>query len=181
MDSSVLNIAGQIEWFDLFNETILAFMTVPMYFVFNKAKNDDDLGSRINQTLTLGFAVYAAVSIMIYLYANTLTAYMNAPSESIAYLRLETIGFIIGFLSSYMYVVFVVRRRYDYIAALLISKVVMLSIGNLALIPSNGVTGIAMTNIGVNLILSAASVILLHKEKLLRKWTGRGWRMPRRG
>ena len=172
MGSSVLNIAGQIEWFDLFNETILAFMTVPMYFVFNKAKNDDDLGSRINQTLTLGFIVYTAISVVIYLYANTLTAYMNAPSESIAYLRLETIGFIIGFLSSYMYVVFVVRGRYDYIAALLISKVVMLSIGNLVLIPSNGVTGIAMTNIGVNLILSVVSMILLHKEKLLRKWTG---------
>ena len=29
----VLQIAGQIEWFDLFNETILAFLTVPMYFV----------------------------------------------------------------------------------------------------------------------------------------------------
>lgn len=172
MGSSVLNIAGQIEWFDLFNETILAFMTVPMYFVFNKAKNDDDLGSRINQTLTLGFIAYTAISVVIYLYANTLTAYMNAPSESIAYLRLESIGFIIGFLSSYMYVVFVVRGRYDYIAALLISKVVMLSIGNLVLIPSNGVIGIAMTNIGVNLILSVVSIILLHKEKLLRRWTG---------
>ena len=27
MGSSVLNIAGQIEWFDLFNETMLSFIT----------------------------------------------------------------------------------------------------------------------------------------------------------
>ncbi|WP_400240935.1 hypothetical protein [Methanomethylophilus alvi] len=172
LGSDVLNIAGQIEWFDLFNETILAFLTVPMYFVFNRAKDDEDLGSRINQTLTLGFIAYAIISVVIFVYANTLTAYMNAPSESINYLRLETVGFIIGFVSAYMYVVFVVRGRYDYIVALLIAKVAMLSIGNLALIPDNGVTGIAITNICVNLILSAVSVFLLYKEKLLRKWTG---------
>lgn len=172
LGSDVLNIAGQIEWFDLFNETILAFLTVPMYFVFNRAKDDEDLGSRINQTLTLGFIAYAIISVVIFVYANTLTAYMNAPSESINYLRLETVGFIIGFVSAYMYVVFVVRGRYDYIVALLIAKVAMLSIGNLALISDNGVTGIAITNICVNLILSAVSVFLLYKEKLLRKWTG---------
>lgn len=172
MGSTVLNIAGQIEWFDLFNETILAFLTVPLYFVFNKAKNDSDLGSRINQTLTLGFATYVICSVVIFLYANTLTAYMNAPSESITYLRLETIGFILGFVSSYMYVVFVVRGRYDYIVILLVAKVAMLSVGNLALIPGNGATGIAITNICVNLILSVVSIFLLHKERLLRKWTG---------
>lgn len=172
MGSAVLNIAGQIEWFDLFNETILAFMTVPMYFIFNKAKDDTDLSSRINQTLTLGFIAYTAISVIIFLYANTLTTYMNAPSESIGYLRLETIGFIVGFLSSYMYVVFVVRGKYDYIVAMLIAKIAMLSIGNLALIPANGVIGIAMTNISVNLALSIISIILLHKEKLMRKWSG---------
>ncbi len=172
MGSDVLNIAGQIEWFDLFNETILAFLTVPMYFVFNKAKDDDDLGSRINQTFTLGFMAYALVSIAVFLYANTLTAYMDAPAESIGYLRLETIGFIVGFVSSYMYVVFVVRGRYDYIVVLLLSKVAMLSMGNLMLIPDNGATGIAITNICVNLILSLLSVLCLRRERLLRRWSG---------
>lgn len=172
MGSSVLNIAGQIEWFDLFNETMLSFITVPMYFVLNKAKNDDDLSSRITQTLTLGFVAYTTVSVVIYLYANTLTAYMNAPPESIAYLRLEMIGFVIGFLSSYMYVVLIVRGRYDYIATLLISRIVILSVGNLVLVPSNGVMGIAMTNCCGNLILSIVSVVLLHREKLLRRRTG---------
>lgn len=172
MGSDVLNIAGQIEWFDLFNETLLAFLTVPMYFVFNRAKDDDDLSSRISQTLILGLVSYTAISLVIYAYASNLTAYMNAPAESTSYLQLETVGFIIGFLSSYMYVVFVVRGRYDYVVALLIAKVSMLSIGNLALIPDNGVTGIAITNICVNAAISAVSIVLLHRERLLRKWNG---------
>ena len=65
-----------------------------------------------------------------------------------------------------------VRGRYDYIVFLLIAKVAMLSIGNLALIPGNGATGIALTNIGVNLVISAVSVLLLFREGLVRRWSG---------
>ena len=150
----VLEIAGQIEWFDLFNETILAFLTVPMYFVFNRAKNDEELSSRINTTFIIGIVLYTLISIVIYGYANTLTAYMVAPTESVNYLRLETIGFIIGFVSSYLFVLFVVRGKKEYFVALLMAKVAMLSIGNSILIPEQGVTGVALTNIGVNATLT---------------------------
>lgn len=168
----VLDIAGQIEWFDLFNETILAFLTVPMYFVFNRAKGDEELSSRINTTFLIGMALYTLVSVVIYIYASNLTAYMDAPAESVNYLRLETIGFVIGFVSSYLFVLFVVRGKKEYFITLLIAKVAMLSIGNSILIPEHGVTGVALTNISVNAIIAVVSVILLQKEKLLRKWKG---------
>ena len=168
----VLEIAGQIEWFDLFNETILAFLTVPLYFVFNRVKDDEEFSSRINTTFVIGFVLYTLISIVIYIYASTLTAYMNAPAESVNYLRLETIGFVIGFVSSYLFVVFVVRGKKEIFVSLLITKVVMLSIGNMVLIPEHGVAGVAMTNISVNLIMSLVSVVLLQREKLLRRWGG---------
>ena len=168
----VLEIAGQIEWFDLFNETILAFLTVPMYFVFNRAKDDEELSSRINTTFLIGMALYTLVSVVIYIYASNLTAYMDAPAASVNYLRLETIGFVIGFVSSYLFVLFVVRGKKEYFITLLIAKVAMLSIGNSVLIPEHGVTGVALTNISVNAIIAVVSVIFLQKENLLRKWKG---------
>ena len=168
----VLEIAGQIEWFDLFNETILAFLTVPMYFVFNRARDDDELSSRINTTFLIGLALYALVSVAIYVYANSLTAYMDAPAESVNYLRLETVGFVIGFVSSYLFVLFVVRGRKEYFVTLLIAKVSMLSVGNAILIPEYGVTGVALTNISVNTVIAVVSVFLLHRENLLRRWSG---------
>ena len=168
----VLEIAGQIEWFDLFNETILAFLTVPMYFVFNRAKDDDSLSRRINTTFAIGFVLYALISVVIYLYASNLTAYMDAPAESVNYLRLETVGFVIGFVSSYLFVLFVVRGRKEYFVTLLVAKVAMLSIGNAILIPEHGVTGVAMTNISVNGAIAIVSVFLLHREGLLRRWNG---------
>ncbi|MBO5547994.1 MAG: hypothetical protein J5920_04465 [Candidatus Methanomethylophilaceae archaeon] len=170
--SEVLNIAGQIEWFDLFNETILAFLTVPMYFVLNRARNDDELSSRINTTFILGFVAYAIISAVIYVYATGLAAYTSAPDESVNYLRLETIGFVLGFIGSYLYVVFIVRGKWKLFVALLVSKIVMLSIGNIMLIPDNGATGIALTNISVNIIIAIASAILLYREGLIRRWSG---------
>ncbi len=74
MGDEVLNIAGQIEWFDLFNETILAFLTVPMYFVFNRARDDQELSGRINSTFAIGFILYALISAIIYIYASGPTA-----------------------------------------------------------------------------------------------------------
>lgn len=170
--SEVLNIAGQIEWFDLFNETILAFLTVPMYFVLNRARNDDELSSRINTTFILGLIAYSLISLVIYIYASSLTAYMDAPEESVNYLRLETIGFVIGFVFSYMYVVFIVRGKWKLFAALIVAKVIMLAIGNTLLIPDNGATGIAITNISVNAVMSAIAIVLLYKEGLVRRWDG---------
>mgnify|MGYP004669553599 CR=1 FL=1 len=172
MGSEILNIAGQIEWFDLFNETILAFLTVPLYFVFNKSKNENDLRSRIAQTFFLGLIIYVSVSVMIYFYANSLASYMDAPSESVTYLKLETIGFVLGFVNSFMYIVFVVKGRYTHITALLIAKVSMMCIGNVCLIPQYGIIGVAYTNICVNAIMSTISLYLLYKENLIAKWDG---------
>ena len=160
--SDIITIAGQIEWFDLFNETLLSFLTVPMFFVFNKARNDNELSSRINNTFYIAFVLYTTVSLIIYFYASHLASYMNAPKESINYLKLETIGFIIGFVSSYIYTIFVVRGKYEYFVTLLIVKIILLSMGNLLLIPNKAETGIAITNITVIFIISAISIYLLN-------------------
>ncbi len=169
LENNLLNVAGQIEWFDLFNETLLAFLIVPLYFVFNKVANDDGrLRSRITQTFAVGLVLYTIVSVFIYVYASSLSSYMDAPGESLAYLRLETIGFVLGFVSSFIYVIFVVRGRWRYVLFLLMAKVSILSIGNMILIPEHGVMGIAMTNIVTNIALLIVSSLLLHKEGLLQ-------------
>jgi len=169
LENDLLNIAGQIEWFDLFNETLLAFLIVPLYFSFNKVIHDkESLKSRIIQLLLIGFILYSIVSLGLYLYAGSLSAYMNAPPESISYLRLETIGFVMGFVASFMYVVFVVVGKWKYFVSILIAKIIMLSAGNLILIPEYGIIGVAITNIIVNIIISAVSLSLLYNDGLLQ-------------
>jgi len=169
LENDVLNIAGQIEWFDLIDETLLAFLIVPLYFLFNEVAGDKNLlKTRINQTFIIGFCLYSLVSVFVYFYAHSLAAYMSAPIESITYLQMETAGFVIGFISSFMYVVFVVRGNWKYIISLMIARVVMLSIGYLILIPEYGVIGLATTNILCNFILSIVSFLLLYKDGLFQ-------------
>jgi Na+-driven multidrug efflux pump len=120
------------------------------------------------QTLTLGFVIYIVISIIIYFYASSLSSYMGAPEGSVEYLQMETIGFVLGFISAFMYVVFVVRGKWTYIVLLLAAKVTMLSVGNFILISEHGVMGVAMTNIIVNSILLTVSMLLLRKEGLLQ-------------
>ena len=168
LDNSLLNIAGQIEWFDLMNESLLAFLIVPLYFVLNKvAKDKNAFINRVMQLMIIGFTIYGVASLFVYLYANSLSSYMGAPDESIFYLQLETIGFVLGFVSAFLYVVFVIQGKWRYVVALLIAKVAMLSVGNLILIPEYEVIGLAGTNIAVNAVLSVVSLILLWKEKLI--------------
>ncbi|MCL2460153.1 MAG: hypothetical protein FWF19_02175 [Euryarchaeota archaeon] len=170
LGSDILNIAGQIEWFDLINETIVAFLITPIYFILNKAlRNKEEMKERIGNTFLLGFLLYSIFSVCVFLYANSISAYMNAPAESVQYLQLETIAFIIGFVFSYIYVVLVVHGKWKYFVPLIVIKVAMTITGNMVLIPDYEVLGVAYTNIISNSIMAVVALVLLHKEKLLAK------------
>ncbi len=54
-----LGIAGHIEWFDLINETIQAFLIVPLYALFNKCMQDKGkFKERIFQTFLVVNVIY---------------------------------------------------------------------------------------------------------------------------
>ena len=65
-DSSVFNVIGQLEWFDLINETLLAFLHIPLYAIFNRViKNDDDNFPKVTfKVMTVGFILYFLFSII---------------------------------------------------------------------------------------------------------------------
>lgn len=168
ISQEVLNIAGQLEWFDLMNETLLALLIMPLYYVFNSVKTDKKkFLSTIAQSGVCGAVVYVIFSIIIYIYVNSLTTVMNAPSSSVLYLRLETVAFVIGFLLSFMTVVFVVIGKTSYVIRLVIAKCIMLAIGDMMLIPPYGVNGVAITNILTNSVMSGVAGYLLYKEHLI--------------
>lgn len=39
-NTNALSIAGHIEWFDLFNEVLQTALIFPLYYIFNKRKNE---------------------------------------------------------------------------------------------------------------------------------------------
>ena len=191
--NEVFNIIGQMEWFDLINETLQAFLIVPLYSVLNKIfKNRPNrFAGAVFQTGLLVFALYAVFSTGVFLHGKTLIRAMNADGLDISavsrYLNLETAAFMIGIVVSFIQVVFVVVEKHKNVYIFLAVRTVLSLIADFFLIPYWGVYGAAVSNILVNTALAVIGLALLQTQKhiricrfkstdfvILKEWCGTG-------
>ena len=167
-----LDIVGQMEWFDLIDETICAFLIVPMYSVLSKAYKKENFNKVV---FKLGLAVvilYALFNVGVFIFGVRMVAFMN-PNEidigaAYRYLSLETIAFMIGIVFSYVSVVFLVIDKPKYMYAFLVAKILLSLLSDFFLVPSMGVDGIALSNIIANTIMGALGILLLVYEKQIK-------------
>ena len=167
-----LDIVGQMEWFDLIDETICAFLIVPMYSVLSKAYKKENFKEVVFKLGIIIVILYALFNIGVIFFGIHLIQYMNPNDIDIAaayrYLTLETIAFMIGIVFSYVSVVFLVIDKSRYMYAFLVAKILLSLLSDLALVPSMGVDGIALSNIIANTIMGALGVLLLIHEKQIK-------------
>lgn len=169
----VFDIIGQMEWFDLINETLQAFLIIPLYSILNKIfKNDcENFAKHTFKIGLIAFIVYALFSIGVLIYGVVLIKAMNPAEIDIAttnvYLQLETFAFMVGIIVSFVNVVFVVVGKDKNIYAFLVLQTVLSLIVDFLLIPNLGVYGIAISNIIVNTVLAIASVAFLYVQKYI--------------
>ena len=165
------HIIGQMEWFDLINETLQAFLIVPLYSVLNqifKKQTDRFAGAAFKMGL-LVFVLYAVFSIGVFLYGTILINAMNTDGIEFAavsrYLYLETAAFMIGIVVNFVNVVFVVTEKHRNVYLFLIIRTLLSLAADFFLIPHLSIYGAAVSNIVVNTILALASVSLLYTQK----------------
>ena len=167
-----LDIVGQMEWFDLIDETICAFLIVPMYSVLSKAYKREDFNKVVFKLGIVVVGLYALFSLGTFFYGIHLVSFMNPSEIDIAsayrYLSLETVSFMIGIIFSYASVVFLVIDKSRYMYAFLVAKICLALLADFALIPGMGIDGIAVSNIIANSIMGALAIGLLIYIKQLR-------------
>ncbi len=167
-----LDIVGQMEWFDLIDETICAFLIVPMYSVLSKAHKRDDFNKAVFKLGIIVVGLYALFSLGTFFYGIHLVSYMNPAEIDIAatyrYLSLETIAFMVGIIFSYASVVFLVIDKSRYMYAFLVAKIGLALLSDFALIPGIGIDGIAVSNIIANGIMGTLAIVMLVIIKQLR-------------
>lgn len=168
-----IDILGQMEWFDLIDETIRAFLIVPLYSVLNKIyKNSKKKfpNSVFKFGLTV-FAIYALFSLIVFFYGRHLISLMNpkeADVEAInSYLMLETLSFVIGIIPTFINVVFITVGKCKNVYIFMGIKVLVAIIGDFALVPFLEVNGIAVANIISNAVLLIVGIVVLYLEKLI--------------
>ncbi len=172
--SVAFNIIGQSEWFDLINETLQAFLIVPLYSVLNRIfKNRrGDFAAATFKARVCVFLPYTAFSIGVLIYGSALIRAMNPAGIDLAaasaYLRLETLGFIAGIIADFAGAVFIVIGKSKNVYIFLAVRTVLALISDFFLIGKFGIYGAAISNIITGALLSAASVLLLCRQGYLR-------------
>lgn len=172
--SGVFDIIGQMEWFDLLNETLQAFLIIPLYSIFNKIfKNDNEnFAEHTFKTGLLTFIIYTLFSIGVLIYGIVLIKAMTPNEIDIAttntYLQLETVAFMVGIIVSFVNVVFVVVGNDKNVYIFLMIKTVLALTADFALVPNLGVYGIAISNIIVNMVVAVSSFVLLYIQKFIK-------------
>lgn len=165
-----LGIAGHMEWFDLINETVQAFLIVPLFSLFNRCIRDaGKLKERIFQSFLIVNVIYIVFSVITLIHCNYIVSAMapNHIREVTGYLQLETIGFIVGNIVCFVNVLFVILEKSSYIYAMILFKTIFTIIGDLFLIPKFGVNGVAYSNIAVNTICVVLCLIAVFRDKLV--------------
>ncbi len=172
--NNVFDIISQMEWFDLINETLKAFLIIPLYSILNKIfKNEkENFAKYVFKTGLITFFIYTLFSIGILIYGVVLIRNMNPNEVDLVtvntYLQLETIAFMIGILVSFVNVVFVVVGKDKNVYIFLAINTILSLIADFAFIPNFGIYGIAISNIIVNMILAIACIVLLYTLKYIR-------------
>ena len=161
----VLDIIGQMEWFDLINETICAFLIIPMYSVLSKAKKTINFQKLVFKLGIIVVGLYALFSLGTFFYGIHLISFMNPNeidvSKAFQYLSLEAIAFMIGIIYSYVNVVFIVIDKSKYMYSFLIGRILISLLSDLLLIPKMGANGIALSNILSNTIMGILGISIL--------------------
>ena len=179
--ASGIDIIGQMEWYDLIDETLKALLIIPLYSILNRVNKEDNKNfSRFAFiALITVFALYFIFNIGVFFYGTFLIKAMNPSEVNIVaikqYLELETIAFMIGIIPTFFNVIFVTINKAKNVYIFLIIQAILGIIGDFILIPNLGVNGIAINNIITNSILAVAGFITLFLEKQITpSWFNKG-------
>ena len=173
ISTEAIDIIGEMEWFDLINETLIAFLIIPLYSIFNKIYHHDKehFAQFVFKIGLLVWGIYSIFQIIVLIYGHSLVSFMNPEEIDIEivtnYLRIETTAFMIGIIASFVNVVFVVVGKSRNMYIFLVLSSALMTIGDFALVPNFGVYGVAYSNILTNSIMAIAGIFVLYFEKLI--------------
>ena len=174
---SGINIASQLQWVNLFYEVIQEALILPLFFLLGKSLDDKkEFSNKVRTGLVITGGIYLSVSIIMIACARPLIVFMQQDTamieQTVTYVRLETVAALFSTLWRFMSVVLVTLKKDNYMYILLGIQMVLsvlldtFLVSNISFSAQLGVNGIAITNIIVNLIIFAVSIILLYREKI---------------
>ena len=171
------SIAGQLSWVNLIYEIINEAIILPLFYFVGKVKDDKDaFSNRVRTGMLLSLGIYVVLSAVIMIFAESLLNLMATdPSiidASASYIRIESIANAFSILTQFAFVALVTLNKSKYLYALTGARLVLCLVSDTFLVSALpisanlGVNGIGYSNIIVNALLLAVSLVLLAKERI---------------
>lgn len=149
-----LNIASQLQWINIMVEVLQEALIFPLFFLIGKTFNDKEkTKEKIVTSLFVIFVIITFVALLLGIFANVLTNFMNQSEElipaTVKYIRLELIGIIFANLVKFLMVVFIEKSLYKAIIGILGIQMIITIILDFTFlnVMKLGVNSIAYTNI----------------------------------
>ena len=169
------SIAGQLSWVNLLYEILNEAIILPLFFFVGKVKdNKNEFSNRVRTGMLISLSVYVVLSAIVLIFAKPLLSLMATDASiieaSASYIRIESIANIFSILTQFALVALVTVNKSKYLYALTGAKLVLclvldtFLVSTLSVSANLGVNGIGYSNIIVNALLLAVSILLLARE-----------------
>ena len=174
-DEWSFSIAGQLSWVNLFYEIINEAIILPLFYFVGKVKADKaEFSNRVRTGMLISLGLYTILSAVVFIFAEPMLKLMATDTSiidaSASYIRIESIANIFSILTQFALVALITVNESKYLYALTGARLVMclvsdtFLISNLPISANLGVNGIGYSNIIINVLLLAISLIFLAKE-----------------
>ena len=171
------SIAGQLSWVNLIYEILNEAIILPLFYFVAKVKDDKDaFSNRVRTGMLISLGVYAVLSLIVIAFARPMLPLMATDATiidaSASYIRIESIANIFSILTQFALVALVTVNKSKYLYALTGAKLALCLMSDTFLVSTLpvslnlGVNGIGYSNILVNALLLAVSLVLLAKENI---------------
>ena len=175
------NIASQLSWVNLLYEIVQEALILPLFYFMGKSfdnqnvlRENDDFQNKVRSGMLVTFITYTIMSLLIIATAEPLVKFMAQDvaliSETVMYIRLETISNIFATLVKFAVIVLITIKKEKYLYYVLGVQMVLSIIldtffaSSLSVSLNLGVNGIAYTNIIVNVVVLFLAIYCLYRE-----------------
>ena len=171
------SIAGQLSWVNLLYEIINEAIILPLFYFIGKVANDKkEFINRVKTGMLMSLGIYLILSVAIVCFTKLLLSLMATDlsifDASATYIRIESIANIFLILTQFTLVALVTINKSKYLYILTFARLVLSLVCDTFLVSSLpisltlGANGIGYSNIVVNIVLLAVSLVLLSKENI---------------
>lgn len=172
---AAFSIAAQLAWVSLLYEVLNEALLLPLAFILGQVIRDKaEWRRRIAATLSLFAAAYLGATLLFLLCAPEAVKFMRQSPElqaqTVQYIRLEAVAILFSSLFSYCQLILILQnhQKFLYLLLLLHSGLILILdsvlVSSLSFSLQLGLTGVALCNLAVHLILACISFAVIYAQ-----------------